>query len=484
MSINTDKKIRVRFAPSPTGFMHIGNARTALFNWLFARHNNGTFILRIEDTDLERSTEESITKITDALKWLSLDWDEGYEKNGEFGPYRQIERLEIYKKHTDKLLAENKAYRCFCTEEELEAKRQDALKKGFTPKYDGKCRNLTKEEIENNEKQGIKYSIRFKVPYGTVTVNDIIRGKVEFLSQTIGDFIIVRQNGIPAYNFAVVVDDALMQITHVIRGEDHLSNTPRQILLYQAFNFFIPQFAHLPMILGMDKTRLSKRHGATSVEEYRDKGFLSQALINYLSLLGWYPEDGKEIMPIEGIIKNFSLERVGKSASVFDDVKLKWMNSIYIREMDINKITEIALPLLKQKGLVKDELNKEYLKEVINLVRGYSDTINDIPLHAELVLSDLVTDFEEEAINLLKTDDAKTIVSTFKTEIEKLQDLTEANFKQAVSNTQKATGKKGKDLFMPIRIALTGKIHGPELNRLVPLLGKEKILKRLLKVVY
>lgn len=475
-----DKKIRVRFAPSPTGFMHIGNARTALFNFLFAKHNNGVFILRIEDTDRERSTEESIKTITESLKWLNLNWDEGYEKGGNFGPYRQIERLDIYKKYATQLLDEGKIYKCFCTEEELEKKREDALKKSLTPRYDGKCRNLTKEEISSLEKQGLKFSLRFKVPYGTVLVDDIIRSKVEFLSATIGDFIIMRTNGIPAYNFAVVIDDTLMEITHVIRGEDHLSNTPRQILLYQSLGFNIPQFAHLPMILGKDRTRLSKRHGATSVEEYRDKGYLQEALINYLSLLGWYPEHGKEIMRIDEIIKEFSLEKVGKSAAIFDDVKLRWMNSVYMRESDLDKITDIAMPYLKEKGFASSS-EKNYIKEVVDLVRGYSDTIVDIPANVKLILDDLISDFEEDALAILKTDSAKLVLSIFKTEIDKIVEINESNFKEAISNAQKITGKKGKEIFMPIRASLTGKLHGPELNRLVPLLGKEKILKRLIK---
>ena len=480
-------KIRVRFAPSPTGFMHIGNARTALFNWLFARHNNGTLILRIEDTDKERSTDESIKKITDSLKWLNLDWDEGYGRapgeagSGEFGPYRQIERLDIYKKYTEILLSEGKAYKCFCTEEELKRKREDAMKKGITPKYDGKCKDLTREQTEENEKKGLKYSVRFKVPAGTVVVEDIIRGKVEFSSQTIGDFIIVRSEGVPAYNFAVVIDDHLMEISHVIRGEDHLSNTPRQILIYQALDFSIPAFAHLPMILGKDKTRLSKRHGATSVEDYRDKGYLPEVLVNYLSILGWYPEDGKEIKKIEEIIKEFSLERVGKSAAVFDDVKLRWMNSVYMRESDLDKITDLAMPYLKQAGLVKDEspVTKEHIKKVIDLTRGYSDTIIDIPANTKLILDDFVSDFEEDALAVLKTDSAKTVLSVFKSEVDKTAEISESNFKELMSNTQKSSGKKGKELFMPIRAGLTGKLHGPELNCLVPLLGKEKTLKRL-----
>ncbi|NLZ53812.1 MAG: glutamate--tRNA ligase, partial [Thermoanaerobacteraceae bacterium] len=305
------EKVRVRFAPSPTGSLHIGGARTALFNLLYARHNNGTFVLRIEDTDTERSTEESTSQIIRSLKWLGLDWDEGTEKGGDFGPYFQSERLELYKKEVERLLAEGKAYRCYCTPEELAQRREAALKAGKPPKYDGSCRNLTPEQIEKFEAEGRKYTIRLKMPQeGHTEVDDLIRGRVVFENSVLDDFIIVKSNGIPTYNFACVIDDNAMKITHVIRAEEHLSNTPKQIQAYIALGYDIPKFAHVPMILAPDRSKLSKRHGATSVEEFRDQGYLAKSIINYLTLLGWSPEGTEEIFEMDKAVKEFTLERV------------------------------------------------------------------------------------------------------------------------------------------------------------------------------
>ena len=327
-------QIRVRFAPSPTGYLHIGNVRTALFNYLFAKKHNGSFILRIEDTDFDRVKKEYEDSILENLKWLGLNWNEGPDCGGSYAPYRQSERINTYKEYADKLLNEGRAYKCFCSGEELERKRRESLSKGLPPRYDGKCFRLSREEIASYEQKGIKPSTRFKVKDGMIEFEDIIRGKISFKGSDIGDFVILRSDGIASYNFAAAIDDALMEITHVIRGEDHLSNTPRQILLNQAIGFDIPKFAHLSMILGPDKSRLSKRHGAESVTELKEEGYLSEAVINYLSLLGWSSEDGREIMPLTDIIKNFSLERVSKSPAVFDIKKLKWINSHYIKNKD------------------------------------------------------------------------------------------------------------------------------------------------------
>ncbi|MBI4734106.1 MAG: glutamate--tRNA ligase, partial [Rubrobacteridae bacterium] len=339
-----NQSVRVRFAPSPTGYLHIGGARTALFNWLFARHFGGTFVLRIEDTDRERSTEEAIHAIIDSMKWLGLSWDEG--------PFRQMDRMDRYEEEARRLLDEGKAYKCYCTPDELEAMRKAALDKKEAPKYNRKCAGLTPYEEAKIEAEGCKPVIRFRCPdEGTTLIEDMVKGPVSFENANLDDFIMVRADGIPTYNFAVVVDDFDMKITHVIRGDDHLSNTPRQIVLYQALGYEIPKFGHLPMILGPDKTRLSKRHGATAVESYRDEGYLAPALINYLALLGWGFED-QTIFALDELIEKFDVGGVGKSPAVFDPAKLDWMNGVYIRELSLDGFVEQIKPLLVKANLI------------------------------------------------------------------------------------------------------------------------------------
>ncbi|MDP3013940.1 MAG: glutamate--tRNA ligase, partial [Candidatus Subteraquimicrobiales bacterium] len=332
-----------RFAPSPTGFLHVGGARTALYNWLFARNKKGDFVLRIEDTDRSRSTEEAIEEIVNSMRWLDLSWDEG--------PYRQTEHLDLYTKEANRLLESNKAYLCYCTPDELRKRRELALKEKRAPRYDGRCRSLKPKEKRNLEESGRKPAIRFDCPKtGETIVNDLIRGRVEFKNEVLDDFIILRADGFPTYNFAVVVDDYSMKITHVIRGEDHLPNTPKQILLYQALEYEIPAFAHLPMILGSDKKPLSKRHGATSVEEFRKIGYLSQAMINYLALLGWSYDEKTTLLSVDELVERFSIERVSKNPAIWDPVKLEWMNGHYIRQMSIDELTDSVLPYLKETG--------------------------------------------------------------------------------------------------------------------------------------
>src|SRR3989338_952850 len=380
-------QIRVRFAPSPTGYLHIGNVRTALFNYLFTKKYNGAFILRIEDTDFDRVKREYEDSILEDLKWLGLKWDEGSDCGGNYAPYRQSERINTYKEYADKLLNEGRAYKCFCSGEELERKRKEAQSKKLPPRYDGKCRNLSGEEINRLEKQGAKPTIRFKVEDRLIEFEDMIRGKVGFKGSDIGDFVILRSDGIASYNFAAAIDDALMKITHVIRGEDHLSNTPRQILLNQAMGFDIPKFTHLSMILGPDKSRLSKRHGAESVTELKEEGYLSEAVINYLSLLGWSSEDGREIMPLTDIIKNFSLERVSKSPAVFDIKKLKWINSHYIKNKDIAELTELSIPFLVKAGVRTEAVNREWLYKVVDAIRGNIEILSEIDKYAGIFIN-------------------------------------------------------------------------------------------------
>jgi nondiscriminating glutamyl-tRNA synthetase len=354
------KEIRVRFAPSPTGPLHIGGARSALFNFLLAKKLGGKFILRIEDTDRERSSRESEVNIYESLKWLGMNWDEGPDVGGAYGPYRQMERLDIYQEYTQKLLAEGKAYYCYCSEEELEKERQEALAQGGSPQYSGKCRLLSAEGREKYEAEGRKPVVRFRVPEDKeIVINDLVRGEVAFQSEEVGDFIIVKSDGIPTYNYAVVIDDALMKISHVIRAEEHLSNTPRQILLYEALGFEIPQFAHISLILGKDRSKMSKRHGATSVVQYKEEGYLPEAVVNFLALLGWAPEGEAEIFSLEELIKEFSLERVAKNPAVFDMEKLRWINGIYLRECSLDKLTELALPYLIKAGYVAEKPSPE-----------------------------------------------------------------------------------------------------------------------------
>lgn len=475
--------VRVRFAPSPTGHLHIGGARTALFNYLFAKRNGGTVVLRIEDTDLKRSSFELEEVIIRDLNWLGIDWDEGPIKGGEFGPYRSTDRIHIYKKYVDKLLKEGKAYYCYCTPEELEEERQKLLKEDHMPMYMGRCRNLTPEQIEAYEKEGRKPTIRFKVPENeTVIVDDIVRGRVEFESSGIGDFVIVKSDGLPVYNFAVVIDDYLMKITHIIRGEEHLSNTPRQVLIYESLGLEIPIFAHVSLILGKDRSKMSKRHGSTWVEQYRDEGYLPEAIVNFLALLGWSPEDEEEIFSIEELCNRFSLERVAKNPAVFDIDKLNWMNGCYIRKSPLEDITKLAAPYLIKAGYINEQDIEErfdYVKRIVDSVREGVDILSEIPEKAKLFFEEQVVFEDDEAKGILQMDHIPELLETFKGKVEQVQNIDEDFTKKVFKEIQKETGIKGKNLYMPIRVFISGKTHGPELVKIMMLLGKEKILKRL-----
>jgi nondiscriminating glutamyl-tRNA synthetase len=468
---------RVRFAPSPTGYLHLGNARTALFNYLFSRHENATFILRIEDTDLERSKKEYEEMLMEDLKWMGIEWDEGPDVGGPHGPYRQSERLEIYMKYVDKLLKSGDAYYCYCTEEELEQEREKAIAEGRPYRYSGKCRNLTPEERAFYEGKGIKPVVRFKVPDKTVVFEDIIRGLVEIDTKEFGDFVIVRQDGMPVYNFVVVIDDALMGITHVIRGEDHLSNTPKQIVIYEALGFAIPQFAHLPIILGEDRTKLSKRHGAVSVRALKDDGFISEAVFNYLSLLGWHPKEEKEILSKEEIIKQFRIEDVNKSPAIFDRTKLRWMNGVYIREiLDLDDLTKRAIPFFEGFGYKADY---EFYKKVLSAIRDSIETLMDIKERAKVFFVDEFP-YTEEIVNKVKSDEnVYKVVEIFYNKIKNLSVITKEDFKNITKEIQKEYGYKGKALFYPIRIALTGEPSGVGLDLLVEVIGIERVKFRL-----
>ena len=383
----TEEPTRVRFAPSPTGMLHVGNARTALYNWLFARHTGGQFILRIEDTDVERSETRHETQLIEDLHWLGLGWDEGPgPEGGDYGPYRQTDRLAIYAEHTARLLAERKAYRCFCTVEQLEADRAHALANHAPQNYRGRCRGIDAAESERRAAAGETFAVRLAIPDRPLRFTDIVRGEVEFAAETVSDPVIVRSGGMPVYNYVVAIDDALMQITHVIRGDDHISNTPRQVAVYEAFGWAVPKFAHLSTILGADRERLSKRHGATSVASFREMGILPEALVNYLALLGWGAEGGtRETFSIEELTREFKLERVTPSPAVFDWDKLHWLNRHYLKQADAARLVALAWPMLAAEGLVPHDATPEtetWVAALLALFLPALDQVDQLPARA------------------------------------------------------------------------------------------------------
>ncbi len=458
--------IRVRFAPSPTGYLHIGGVRTALFNWLFARHNKGVFILRIEDTDQTRSTDESIQAIIEGMQWLGLDWDEG--------PYRQTERMHIYKEHVEKLLQEDKAYHCYCTPEELEGRRKQALAEKRIPKYDGRCREL------KNPVPGRQPAVRFKVPLqGETIVDDHVKGRIVFENTQLDDLIIMRSDGWPTYNFCVVVDDATMNITHVIRGDDHLNNTPRQMQLYNAFDFKTPEFAHLPMILGHDKTRLSKRHGATAVTAYKDMGYLPEALVNYLARLGWSYKD-QEVFSSEELIEKFSLEHVGKSAAVFNPDKLLWLNSHYITSMDQKEIIIRLRPYLITDGLIKEDtvLDDAWMGKVIASLKERCRTLIEFTSAARYFFSDEV-ETDPEAAKKFLTPGNRGVLEDVLKRIESLSAFSETDIDSLFKAIMADRGIKMGQVAQPVRVALTGRTVSPGIFEVIDILGKDKVIRRI-----
>lgn len=479
--------VRVRFAPSPTGYLHIGNARTALFNWLFARANKGVFILRIEDTDIARSREDYVGSIINDLKWLGLDWDEGPDKIGPFGPYRQSERLDLYREYASKLIGEGKAYHCYCSEDELKSRREKALKSGKPPKYDNRCRDLTKEEVENFKKKGIKPVVRFKVPDKKLLIKDIVRGEVEFDTSLIGDFVIMKSTETPSFNFAVVCDDCLMEISHIIRGEDHLPNTPKHTLLFEALGYSVPKFAHMSLTTAPGGDRLSKRTGATSIAWYREMGYLPEALANYLVLLGWSPGDDREIMSRDEVISEFTLERLSKSSEALDPEKLDWLSGVYIRKADIEKLTRLSLPYLEKAKFIKDGASGaefEKLKDILAAVRDHLSNMSQIKEHAEIFFKDEFAIEDEEAKGVLKDPLSRKVLSAF---LDKIADkdlkIDENGFNNLIKDIQHQTGVKGRPLYQPIRIAVTGQLHGPELKVIIPILGRESCTRRVKRAI-
>ena len=371
------RPVRVRFAPSPTGHLHVGGARTALFNWLFAKHEGGSFVLRIEDTDVVRSTAESERAVLEDLAWLGLGWDEGPDVGGPHGPYRQSERLAIYGEQAGRLLGSGKAYKCYCTDEELDAKREAALDAGRDPRYDGACRDLSESERSERERSGRRPVLRFRTDERDVRVSDLVRGDVEFGHEMLGDFVLLRSDGRPTYNFAAVVDDALMQISHVIRAEEHLPNTMRQAILYEALGFEAPVFAHVSLIVDRDRSKLSKRRGATSVSEFREQGYLPGALVNYLALLGWSPPNDRELMSLEELAAAFDLSRVSPSAAAFDEDKLDWINAHHIRDEPLGAVARVTRPFAEAAGLVEDDETR--FEAMVALARARVARLSEIP---------------------------------------------------------------------------------------------------------
>ncbi|AJO24916.1 glutamate--tRNA ligase [Weizmannia coagulans] len=481
-------EIRVRYAPSPTGFLHIGNARTALFNYLFARSKGGKFIIRIEDTDQKRNVEGGVESQLKYLKWLGIDWDESIDVGGEYGPYRQSERLDIYKKYYEDLLDRGLAYKCYCTEEELEAEREAQLARGEMPRYSGKCRHLTEEDRKRLEAEGRKPSLRFHVPEGKVyTFNDIVKGEVSFESDGIGDFVIVKKDGMPTYNFAVTIDDHLMKISHVLRGDDHISNTPKQLMIYEAFGFEPPVFGHMTLIVNEHRKKLSKRDGSIIqfIEQYAELGYLPEALFNFIAMLGWSPKGEEEIFSREEFIQIFDPERLSKSPALFDRQKLAWMNNQYMKKLDLDKVVELSLPHLVKAGLVPENRTPEEEQWVRKLISLYQEQMSYgaeiVELSKPLFFTDEIT-YDEEAKEILSGEHVPEVLRAFLEELDRIEPFEAGEIKKAIKAVQKATGQKGKKLFMPIRVAVSGQTHGPELQSLIELLGREKVKKRLERI--
>lgn len=481
-------EVRVRYAPSPTGHLHIGNARTALFNYLFARSQGGKFIIRIEDTDRKRNIEGGEQSQLNYLKWLGIDWDESVDVGGEYGPYRQSERNDIYKTYYKELLEKGLAYKCYCTEEELEKEREEQAARGEMPRYSGKCRNLTKEEQEKLEAEGRQPSIRFKVPQGEViSFNDIVKGEISFETDGIGDFVIVKKDGTPTYNFAVAVDDYLMKMTHVLRGEDHISNTPKQIMIYNALGWDIPAFGHMTLIVNENRKKLSKRDESIIqfIEQYEELGYLPEALFNFITLLGWSPVGEEELFTKEQFIEIFDVNRLSKSPAVFDTHKLKWVNNQYVKKLDLDQVIELTVPHLQKAGKVSEELlgsEQEWVRKLISLYQEQLSYGAEIVELTELFFKDDIQ-YNREARTVLEEEQVPEVLRVFGEKLEQLDSFTADEIKASIKAVQKETGHKGKKLFMPIRVATTGQTHGPELPQSIELLGKDTVLKRLNNII-
>ncbi|MCM6881269.1 glutamate--tRNA ligase [Enterococcus italicus] len=483
-------KVRVRYAPSPTGHLHIGNARTALFNYLFARHNDGEFIIRIEDTDQKRNIADGEKSQLENLAWLGMDWDESPQKPGNYGPYRQSERKEIYQPLIDQLLASNLAYKCYCTEEELEAERDAQRAHGEMPHYGGKCANLSPEQQAAKEAAGLKPVIRFRVPKGNeYRFHDMVKGEIVFEAENVGgDFVIQKRDGMPTYNFAVAVDDHMMKITHVLRGDDHIANTPKQLMIYEAFGWTPPEFGHMTLIINAETgKKLSKRDESILqfIEQYRELGYLPEAMFNFIALLGWSPVGEEEIFSKEELIKLFDYERLSKSPAAFDGKKLEWVNNTYMKKMDVAKLTDMCLPYLVKANELSEpitEEKKQWLEKIVALYQPQMSYAQEIVSLSQLFFEEHPT-LDDAAKEVLAGETVPTVLAAFKEQLEQMDTVDAPTVKAAIKAVQKETGVKGKNLFMPIRVAVSGQMHGPELPNTIELLGKEKALAHLNQVL-
>lgn len=478
------QEVRVRYAPSPTGQLHIGGARTALFNYLYARHYDGKFIIRIEDTDIARNIESGELSQIENLTWLGIHHDESVDIGGEYGPYRQMDRLDLYEKYADEMLEKDHAYKCFCTTEELEVKRDAQKAAGIAaPMYDGTCRHLTAEQVAEKEAAGLTYNIRVRVPEDTTyKIDDLVRGEVTFESKDIGDWVMVKTNGIPTYNFAVVVDDHLMKISHVFRGEEHLTNTPKQLMVFDVFGWDHPRFGHMTLIVNEERKKLSKRDESIIqfITQYKDLGYLPEAMFNFFALLGWSPVGEEEIFSHDELVEQFDETRLSKSPSMFDTDKLTWMNNQYIKKLSLEEVIELTLPHLQAAELVSENMSDDEQQWVHDLIALYQAQLSFgaeiVELSAQFFNDTL--DYDEAASEILAGEQVPEVMASLKTKLEELETFDAPSIKSAIKAVQKETGHKGKNLFMPVRVVATGETSGPELPDSIALIGKEKIIQR------
>jgi len=483
MESMTAQPIRVRYAPSPTGYPHVGNIRTAFFNWLFSRHYGGAFIVRIEDTDRERKVEGAVEDILNSLRWMGLDWDEGPDVGGEYRPYFQSQRLHYYQPVAQQLVAGGYAYPCYCSNERLEAMRAEQVRHGQPPGYDRRCRNLDQKEHARFADQGIVPVIRFKTPLtGKTQFQDLIRGKVVVANNTLDDFVLLKSDGYPTYHLASIVDDHLMEISHVLRADEWLASTPRHILLYQSLGYQPPQFAHLPMILGPDRSKLSKRHGATSLLEYRNEGYLPEAMINFLALLGWALDDRTELFSREDLISHFSLERLSKTGAIFNIEKLRWMNGVYMRKLSVEQLTKEAMPFFEEHlpAEVKRPLNTDYVRQVVSLEQERAKTLCELPQLAEFFFTEELSYPTDLLLNLgLGRDKAREVLQASSRALSSLESFNEASTEPVLRSLATELCLKAKVFFGLLRIAITGQTATPPLFQTMAVLGKERCLQRI-----
>lgn len=482
--------VRVRFAPSPTGYVHIGGLRTALYNYLFAKQKGGKYLLRIEDTDRTRYVEGAVEGMINAMDWAGIPHDEGpvledgqIVEKGEYGPYTQSKRLDIYNEHVEKLIGNGNAYYCFCSKERLEKVREEQKARGLTAKYDGHCREIPLEEAKKRAENGEAHVVRLKLPLDRdVTFTDIVRGKVTMNTNDLDDQVLVKADGYPTYHLAVIVDDYHMGITHIIRGEEWLPSTPKHVMLYEAFGWEAPKYVHLPNILNKNKKKLSKRQGDVAVEDFREKGYLPEALVNYIALVGWNPEDNEEIMSMDEMIDKFSLERVSKSGGVFDVDKLNWVNSHYIKNADLDRLTKLSIPYLIDSGLVTEKDGEERFEWIKKIVKTSQERIlymAQISEYAKRFFGEEVELEDNDVKEIINMEQVPSLLNIFKEKVKSAEEIDEVFGKKVFKEIQKEAGIKGKNLYMPIRAALTGQLHGPDIDLIIAILGRENIINRI-----